>query len=106
MSIWFKDKRKEKQACITALTAYKKHGDLDRSMLDLDVALDEVSIKKAEAMRRIGQLMRTNNVDRAVKLLNHAIDNYEPRIWWVIPFTIISWPFRLVWRVIKLGLPG
>lgn len=48
--------------------------------------------------------MKANNSDRAIKLVQ-VLDDFVPRLWWLIPVLIIMWPFNLIWRIIKLGLP-
>lgn len=105
MSIWFIDNRENKQACLDAVSSYKQHGDFDKAMMELDVALDGIRVNKAMVMNHVKKLVMANNVDRALKLLN-VFNDYEPRLWWRIPILLVLWPFLLVWRIIKLGLPG
>jgi hypothetical protein len=29
----------------------------------------------------------------------------QPRLWFWILFSLVAWPFRLIYKIIKLGLP-
>lgn len=41
-------------------------------------------------------------ISRAIKMIK-AVKLREPRLWWWIPYSIIAWPFKFVWRVILWG---
>lgn len=105
MGIWFKDQRETKQECITAIEEYKNHGNMDKCLAEMDVSLNKIKIKKSVFLRQIQNLLMANNPHRAIKLVN-VVEDFEPRNWWLIPMVIIMWPFNVIWKIIKLGLPS
>lgn len=78
----------------------------DRMQEEIREALGPIRINRDMFVNQISKLCMANNVDRALKLVRNVRDDYQPRLWFWIVANTIAWPFRLVWRIIRLGLPG
>lgn len=77
----------------------------ERMQEEIREALEPVRIRQDTFVSQISRLCMANNTDRALVLVRNTRDDYQLRTWVLVPLVLITWPFRLVWAIIKLGLP-
>ena len=110
MGIFFRETKDNWDRVEEALATFRRTDRTEETFaaLEADVleALEPVRINKPQLWNHIAKLCRANNIDRALKLVNVARSDVQPQLWFWLIFSLVSWPFRLVWRIIKLGLPG
>jgi len=78
----------------------------DQMQEEILEALAPVRVDRRMIVNQVSKLCIANNVDRAILLVKAARRDFQPRLWFWIVVMLVTWPFRLVWSIIKLGLPG
>jgi len=83
-----------------ATSLYKAElGKMTKAVLEEAKYLDDpVTFSKHVTM-----LCLARNFARAKKLVD-VLEDFVPRLWWLIPLKIVLWPFIFIYRIIRLGL--
>jgi hypothetical protein len=104
VSLFFIDNTQDKRDMFNALDEYERHGDLPRLLSEFDVALDNVRVNREDFKRTVSKLAAAGNAQRAKKLVQ-VLNDHDPQPWIRIPLLVVIWPFVLVYRILKLGIP-
>lgn len=105
LKFWWKDNRENLVAAANAIQRYDQHREINITMVEVRQALGYLGTKTRNLVcNQLHKLILANNIPRAIKLLG-AVGGVHLQWWLLWPLIIISWPFVLIWRIIKLGLP-
>lgn len=103
MSIIFRDLRAAKDEVHEAIRAFEKDKNFDRLMTEIEAFRATVPLNKS-FLRHCLKLAMAGASDKIHRLVD-VIDDKVLRAWIRLPILLLIWPFMLIARIIKLGLP-
>jgi len=110
MGLVFNDWTMARDDLVDAIQSHKEHRDdarTERELLDAAKRVPELSAEPYT--EQVMKMIKLGNPDRALRMVSCFGSLEEPALtirWWIkIPLLIIAWPFRVIYRIIKMGMP-
>jgi len=109
MGLFFTETKDNWDRVEQALERFRKGERSGASFTELEgdvmEALEPVRIDRQQVWNHIAKLCMANNIDRALKLVTAARSDVQARLWFWLLISLVAWPFRVVWRIVKIGFP-
>ncbi len=110
MGLFRQDWTMARDDLVDAIQSHKEHRDDSRTEREvLDAAKQVPELSAEPYTKQVMKIVKFGNYDRTMRMVSCFGSLEEPattlRAWIKIPLLIIGWPFRLIYRIIKLGLP-